>query len=97
MADIGDVLTELGRVLRDTRYNTGLSPREAVDRARRRWPEPRHISVAALGAYERGTREVSVRRLLELADLYGAPAPALVADAIRRATPTPPCPTCGRQ
>jgi transcriptional regulator with XRE-family HTH domain len=57
--------TEVGERLRRVRVELGLSLQEVERRSEGRWKS------AVVGSYERGDRNISATRLLELAEFYG--------------------------
>jgi transcriptional regulator with XRE-family HTH domain len=65
---------EVGRRLRQVRHLRGLSLDEVGRESGGRW------SASALGAYERGFRNLTLPKLRELADFYGAPIAALLGE-----------------
>lgn len=68
--------TEVGERLRRIRVELGLSLQDVERRSDGRW------KAAVVGSYERGDRNISATRLLELADFYGvSPAEVLPGDA----------------
>jgi transcriptional regulator with XRE-family HTH domain len=77
--DPDDALTsfsvEVGRRLRQVRRLRGLSLDEVERESGGRW------SASALGAYERGFRNLTLPKLRELADFYGAPIAALLGES----------------
>jgi transcriptional regulator with XRE-family HTH domain len=80
MVDVSDeveatFVEEVGRRLRAIRRQQHLSLEEVEHRSGGRW------SASAIGAYERGYRNLSLGRLRELADFYGVPISVLVGEA----------------
>jgi transcriptional regulator with XRE-family HTH domain len=72
---------EVGERLRRVRVDKGLSLQDVERRSDGRW------KAAVVGSYERGDRNISATRLLELAEFYGvAPAAVLPGDAAAGAT-----------
>jgi transcriptional regulator with XRE-family HTH domain len=69
--------TSLGARLRAIRTQQGLSLLGVEKKSGGRW------KAVAVGAYERGTRAVTVQRLSELAEFYGVPVSALLPDTNR--------------
>lgn len=66
---------EVGERLRRVRIDKGLSLQDVERRSEGRW------KAAVVGSYERGDRNISATRLLELAEFYGvAPAAVLPGD-----------------
>ena len=65
---------EVGRRLRAIRRQQHLSLEDVEQRSGGRW------SASAIGAYERGYRNLSLGRLRELADFYGVPISVLVGE-----------------
>lgn len=65
---------EVGRRLRTIRRQQRLSLEDVEQRSGGRW------SASAIGAYERGYRNLSLSRLRELADFYGVPISVLVGE-----------------
>ena len=59
---------EVGERLRRVRAEQGLSLQDVERRSQGRW------KAAVVGSYERGDRNISATRLLELAEFYGVPA-----------------------
>lgn len=59
---------EVGERLRRVRADKGLSLQEVERRSQGRW------KAAVVGSYERGDRNISATRLLELAEFYGVAA-----------------------
>src|SRR3954465_6788825 len=74
---------EVGRRLRAIRRQQHLSLEEVEQRSGGRW------SASAIGAYERGYRNLSLGRLRELADFYGVPISVLVGEIDLRPEPSP--------
>jgi transcriptional regulator with XRE-family HTH domain len=72
--------TEVGERLRRIRLEQGLSLQDVERRSNGRW------KAAVVGSYERGDRNISATRLLELAEFYGVTA----ADVLPGAAPPPP-------
>jgi transcriptional regulator with XRE-family HTH domain len=66
--------TSLGARLRAIRTQQGLSLIGVEQKSGGRW------KAVVVGAYERGTRAVTVQRLSELAEFYGVPVSALLPD-----------------
>lgn len=60
--------TEVGERLRRVRVEQGLSLQDVERRSEGRW------KAAVVGSYERGDRNISATRLLELAEFYGVSA-----------------------
>lgn len=60
--------TEVGERLRRIRVEQGFSLQDVEHRSEGRW------KAAVVGSYERGDRNISATRLLELADFYGVSA-----------------------
>lgn len=69
--------SEIGTGLRDARRRRGLTLRQVAALSNGRF---KPTSVAG---YERGERAISVERFIELAQLYGVPGPALLADIMQ--------------
>lgn len=67
-------VAEVGRRLRTIRRQQKLSLEDVEQRSGGRW------SASAIGAYERGYRNLSLSRLRELADFYGVPIAVLVGE-----------------
>lgn len=63
---------EVGERLRRVRVDKGLSLQDVERRSDGRW------KAAVVGSYERGDRNISATRLLELAEFYGVPAAAVL-------------------
>ena len=63
---------EVGERLRRVRIDKGLSLQDVERRSDGRW------KAAVVGSYERGDRNISATRLLELAEFYGVPAAAVL-------------------
>lgn len=76
---------EVGRRLRAVRRDLGFSLEDVEVRSKGRW------SASAIGAYERGYRNLSLPRLGELAAFYSVPVSRLLADESERSL-TPPSP-----
>src|SRR5213594_4143453 len=72
---------QVGRRLRAIRRQQHLSLEDVEQRSRGRW------SASAIGAYERGYRNLSLGRLRELADFYNVPISVLVGEIDLRAEP----------
>jgi transcriptional regulator with XRE-family HTH domain len=72
-------VVEVGRRLRTIRRQQKLSLEDVERRSGGRW------SASAIGAYERGYRNLSLSRLRELADFYGVPISVLVGEIDLRA------------
>jgi transcriptional regulator with XRE-family HTH domain len=71
---------EVGERLRDVRLARGLSLQEVERTSEGRW------KAAVVGSYERGDRNISATRLLELAEFYGvSPAEVLPGEQPRGA------------
>lgn len=66
----------VGARLRAVRKQRGLSLLEVEEKSEGRW------SSSALGAYERGFRNLSVPRLRALADFYGVPMAVLLGEPV---------------
>lgn len=83
--EAGTFVEEVGRRLRAIRRQQRLSLEEVEHRSGGRW------SASAIGAYERGYRNLSLGRLRELADFYGVPISVLVGEIDLRpeTNPTP--------
>ena len=79
-----DYSKRLGERLRVTRHQRGLSLERVVQLSGGRF------SPSALGAWERGTRAITVERLALLAAIYRVPAAELVVPR-RRAASHPHC------
>ncbi len=79
MAQRDDFAVDLGGVLRAMRLRRGLSLQCLAETSNGRFGS------SVLGAYERGERDISVRRLCELARCLGEDAPGMLAEAL--ATP----------
>jgi len=71
---LGENNNEVGSRLRRIRIQQGLSLQEVERRSDGKW------KAAVVGSYERGDRNISAARLLELADFYGVPASDLLPD-----------------
>jgi transcriptional regulator with XRE-family HTH domain len=68
---------EVGDRLRRVRVDQGLSLQDVERRSEGRW------KAAVVGSYERGDRNISATRLLELAEFYGvAPATILPGESV---------------
>ncbi len=80
----GSVVTyteEVGERLRRVRVDKGLSLQDVERRSDGRW------KAAVVGSYERGDRNISATRLLELAEFYGvSPSAVLPGDAAASGT-----------
>lgn len=77
-ADDGDVTSfaaEVGQRLRSVRRRRQLSLDDVERESGGRW------SASAIGAYERGFRNLTLPRLRELAEFYGVPMTALLGEA----------------
>lgn len=72
--DPASFVAEVGRRLRTIRRQQKLSLEDVERRSGGRW------SASAIGAYERGYRNLSLGRLRELADFYGVPISVLVGE-----------------
>lgn len=71
---------EVGEKLRRIRVERGLSLQDVERQSDGRW------KAAVVGSYERGDRNISATRLLELAEFYGvAPAEVLPGENVARA------------
>ncbi len=73
--------TALGEAIRYARRSANLSQRELQNRTGGRFKP------SAVGGYERGERDISVERLVDLAHAIGVAPEDLLADALRRASP----------
>lgn len=73
--DDGAFSVAVGRRLRAIRRAQGLSLADVEARSEGRW------SASAIGAYERGFRNLSVPRLKSLAEFYGVPAGVLLGES----------------
>jgi transcriptional regulator with XRE-family HTH domain len=73
--------TALGEAIRQARRNANLSQRELQSRTGGRFKP------SAVGGYERGERDISVGRLVDLAHAMGVPPEDLLAEALCRASP----------
>lgn len=69
-------LDVLGSELRAARLRAGLRLREVGPRTRNAF------KASAVGGYERGERSISVERLCQLAEVYGARPDAILASAL---------------
>lgn len=69
--------------------------REAVAELLRK--EDVDIRGRTIASYEQSARDLSVRRLHELATIYGTPTAALLAKAVQQAGAESACPTCGHE
>ncbi len=74
-------VTALGEAIRQARRTANLSQRELQNRTGGRFKP------SAVGGYERGERDISVARFVELADALGVAPEDLLADSLRRASP----------
>ncbi len=80
----GNFIESVGRRLRSIRRQQHLSLEDVEQRSAGRW------SASAIGAYERGYRNLSLGRLRELADFYSVPISVLVGEIdLRSEGPTP--------
>lgn len=70
----GDASSDLGQRLRRVRRAQGMSLADVEARSGGRW------SASAVGAYERGFRNLSIPRLKSLADFYSVPIEVLLGD-----------------
>lgn len=78
---VADYTTALGARLRQIRGQQELTLQQVEERSNGR------IKAVVLASYERGDRTVSVRRLAQLAEVYGVPVTALLPqDAVTPAT-----------
>jgi transcriptional regulator with XRE-family HTH domain len=77
---------QVGRRLRAIRQQQRLSLEEVENRSGGRW------SASAIGAYERGYRNLSLTRLRELATFYGVPMSVLLGEIDLRDTGVDPMP-----
>lgn len=72
---------DVGRRLRAVRRELGLSLEDVEARSKGRW------SASAVGAYERGYRNLSLPRLGELAEFYKVPVSSLLTEESPRPMP----------
>lgn len=70
----------LGERLRRIRVQKGMSLQDVQEASHDKW------KAAIVGAYERGDRNVTVARLSELAEFYGAPVTQLLPEESRAAS-----------
>jgi transcriptional regulator with XRE-family HTH domain len=75
---------EIGKTLRQTRRERGLTLRDLADRSAGRFKP------SAVAGYERGERKISVERFCELARFYDVSPGRLLAHAVRAAEGIPP-------
>lgn len=68
---------EIGRSLRRARQTRGLTLRQVAGLSQNRF------KATSVAGYERGERTISVERLLDLCDVYGISASALVGEIVR--------------
>jgi transcriptional regulator with XRE-family HTH domain len=73
---------EVGERLRRVRVDKGFSLQDVERRSGGRW------KAAVVGSYERGDRNISATRLLELAEFYGVPAATVLPGDAAASTPT---------
>jgi transcriptional regulator with XRE-family HTH domain len=78
---------QVGKRLRAVRHQQHLSLEEVEQRSGGRW------SASAIGAYERGYRNLTLGRLRELADFYGVPMGVLLGEIDLRGESTEALPT----
>lgn len=74
--EVPDFAVTVGARLRAVRRQRGLSLADVEERSAGRW------SASALGAYERGFRNITVPRLRELAEFYHVPMGVLLGEPI---------------
>ncbi|HET8931123.1 MAG TPA: helix-turn-helix domain-containing protein [Acidimicrobiales bacterium] len=74
----------VGARLRAVRRQRGMSLADVEDRSEGRW------SASALGAYERGFRNITVPRLHALAEYYDVPMAVLLGEPVANAAPLNP-------
>jgi len=74
----------VGARLRAVRRQRGMSLADVEERSQGRW------SASALGAYERGFRNITVPRLHALAEFYAVPMAVLLGEPVADAAPTHP-------
>lgn len=72
-----DFAVEIGRALRRARQARGLTLRQVAGLSQNRF------KATSVAGYERGERTISVERLLELCDVYGASATAVLGEIVR--------------
>jgi transcriptional regulator with XRE-family HTH domain len=74
-----DFAVEIGRALRRARQSRGLTLRQVAGLSQTRF------KATSVAGYERGERTISVERFLELCDVYGIDAPAVLGEIVRSA------------
>lgn len=79
MADLNDIEQALANVIQARRKSRKMSQERAVSRLQ----EP--VTVRTLSHCENGRQQLTVRRLVDLAQAYGESAPGMLAEALRRA------------
>ena len=84
MADSELFSREVGLRLRAVRRQRGMTLEDVERASDGRW------SASAVGAYERGFRNLSLPRLRELADFYGVPMSLLLGESDRSVVPDAP-------
>lgn len=72
-----DFAVEIGRALRGARKARGLTLRQVAGMSQNQF------KATSVAGYERGERTISVERFLELCDVYGISAPAVLGEVVR--------------
>jgi transcriptional regulator with XRE-family HTH domain len=73
-----EIALEVGRALRDARRSRGLTLKEVGLRS------GGSLTAGAVAGYERGERDISLRRFIHLATLYAIPPARLIGEIDRR-------------
>lgn len=74
---------QIGAGLRNARRRRGLTLRQVSALSEGRF------KATSVAGYERGERAISLRRFVDLAELYGVPPPTLLAEIMRTVEPAP--------
>lgn len=93
MVDIEAVPSALADVLHEAREREELERPDVANQIRGR--SATDIEPRTVASYEYRSREVTVRRLLQLGAVYGTPASVLLANAQTGAEQRAACPPCG--